>query len=67
MSAADRLDRIEARNVPTTWFSDRQADTAALVAALRAVLEEIDKRKGTVGGRLTLADVLHLRIEEALS
>ena len=39
MSAADRLNKIEARNVPTTWFSDRQAYTAALVAALRAVLE----------------------------
>ena len=44
MTAADRLNKIEARNVPTTWFSDRQADTAALVAALRAVLEEIEKR-----------------------
>ena len=39
MSALERLDAIEARNVPTTWFPDRQADTAALVAALRAVLE----------------------------
>ena len=40
MSAiADRLDQIEARNVPITWFADRQSDTAALVAALRAVLD----------------------------
>lgn len=43
MTAADRLDRIEARNVPTTWFSDRQADTDALVAALRAVLDLADR------------------------
>ena len=35
----DRLDQIEARNVPITWFADRQSDTAALVAALRAVLD----------------------------
>lgn len=83
MSAADRLNEIEARakdadragvfesNHPTwaAWEAawDSSTDVPALVAALRAVLEEIDKRKGTVGGRLTLADVLPLRIEEALS
>lgn len=60
MSAADRLDQIEARDA--TWH-----DVADLVAALRAVLEEIEKRKHTVGDRLTLADVLPRRIEEALS
>ena len=43
MSAADRLNEIEARNVPITWFADRQSDTAALVAALRAVLDLADR------------------------
>ena len=81
MSAADRLDQIEARNVPITWFADRQSDTAALVAALRAVLDEVAKvqrdadavainprpgGKVLAGERWRVAEQFRVRIEEAL-
>jgi len=68
MTAVERLDEIEVRLLSpmVTYKENATEDAPALVAALRAVLAEIETQRGSVlGGLVSPSRLVHL-IEDAL-